>query len=362
MAKKSVQSGVKELTANRRILDYLIRHGVFIERYKTSLANSILAMFNDSVAVDIEKQVIKNFGRGTVTEEKVVALAKELSFVRDAYKVMADKTHSELGKLAISEGTWHKTILQDSVPVQIDFKVPPPATLKALASETYVRGKFVKNWFVDMGAQTRDQVVSQINIGMVEGQGIEDITRRIIGTKAANYSDGILEASRRNIDVLVRTSVSSINSNVRKTMYTENDDIIKRETWDATLDMRTCQACMALDRQEFEIGLGPQTPLHWNCRCVRLPVLKSWKELGIDLQEAPAGTRASMDGQVPESVNYGRWLKGQDSETQDEILGPGKAALFRRGTVSIDRFIDSRNRPLTLGQLERLESKLKKAG
>jgi len=68
-----------------------------------------------------------------------------------------------------------------------------------------------------------------------------------------------------------------------------------------------------------------------------------------------------MDGQVPESQTYAEWLGNCNNKVQDEILGPGKAQLFRRGVVPMDRFIDARNKPLTLTQLERLETKLKKA-
>ena len=41
--------------------------------------------------------------------------------------------------------------------------------------------------------------------------------------------------------------------------------------------------------------------LHWRCRSGQVPVLKSHKELGIDIPEilVDGQTRASMDGQVP---------------------------------------------------------------
>jgi hypothetical protein len=57
-------------------------------------------------------------------------------------------------------------------------------------------------------------------------------------------------------------------------------------------------------------------------------VVKSWKELGIDIAEMDASTRASMDGQVPEDTKYGDWLKRQSKARQDEVLGPVRAKLF----------------------------------
>lgn len=347
--------------ANRRIMDLLLRHGVFVERYKTGLVNDIMKFFNGKVEPDIVRILAKNAGKGTITESKVKAMAADLKTLNAAYTIMSGTAQKSLLAFGISEADWARSMLAASVPVKIDFALPSPKQIEAVVSKSYIRGKLVKDWFNDLSASVRDKVTTQINIGMVEGEGIEQITRRIIGTQAASYTDGILTAERRNIEAVVRTSASGINNNVRKELYQANNDIIKGVQWVATLDDRTCEICMALDGKVNELDSMQSPPAHWNCRCVATPVLKSWKELGIDLKEAPAGTRASMDGQVPESLTYGRWLKGQDATTQDEILGIGKAQLFRRGVVPIDRFIDARNRPLTLGQLERLESKLSKA-
>jgi len=344
---------------NKRLLDLFIRHGVFIERYKTSQVNKIIAMFNDDVLPDIERLLYKHLGRETITAAYVKALSLDLRILTGAYTLMNDKFGAELVKLAISDADWLAAVVRNTVPISIDFTLPSPAQLKALASKTYVRGKLVKDWFANLEATTRDKIVRQVNIGMVEGQNVDQIVRRIKGTQAANYSDGILNASRHELQNVVGTSISSINSAVTKDTYAANSDIIKGEFWNATLDSSTCEACAALDGQEFELGEGPQPPLHWGpCRCRRLPIIKSWKELGINLKEAPEGTRASMDGQVPASTTYGGWLRGQSIETQNEVLGVGKAQIFRRGEVPINRFIDARNRPLTLGQLVKLETQL----
>lgn len=78
--------------------------------------------------------------------------------------------------------------------------------------------------------------------------------------------------------------------------------------------------------------------------------------MGIDVDEAPPGTRASMDGQVPETMSYQSWLSSQPAAVQDEALGPTRAALFRDGDLTVDRFTDSRGNALTLDQLEKRET------
>ncbi len=148
--------------------------------------------------------------------------------------------------------------------------------------------------------------------------------------------------------------MNHISSQAREITFAGNEDIIKGVQWVSTLDARTTEICMSLDGQVFSIGEGPRPPAHVGCRSSIIPVLKSWKELGINLKEAPPGTRASMDGQVADTVTYPDWLKDQPASVQDEALGPARAELFRDG-VPIERFVDDRFNPLTLDQIKTRE-------
>ena len=137
--------------------------------------------------------------------------------------------------------------------------------------------------------------------------------------------------------------------------FEENEDVIKGVQWIATLDERTTDICAGLDAEIFPINSGPRPPAHFRCRSTVVPVLKSWKEMGIKLKEAPEGTRTSMDGQVSRKITYGDWLKNQPKDVQNEVLGVKKAELFRTGKVDIKRFTDDKHRPLTLKEISRRE-------
>ena len=86
-----------------------------------------------------------------------------------------------------------------------------------------------------------------------------------------------------------------------------------------------------------------------------MPVVKSWKELGIDLPESAKSTRAAYDGQVPENLTYGEWLKGKSAEFQDGVLGKTKGKLFRAG-MPIDRFVNRTGDVLTLDELRKKDA------
>lgn len=98
--------------------------------------------------------------------------------------------------------------------------------------------------------------------------------------------------------------------------------------------------------------------LHWRCRSGRTPVLKSHKELGIDVPEIviEGKTRASMDGQVAAETTYADWLKKQSAARQDEVLGPTRGRLMREGKLSLDDMYSARGKPLTLDELRKKDA------
>ena len=177
-----------------------------------------------------------------------------------------------------------------------------------------------------------------------------------MGTNALQYKDGVQEVSRRGAEAMVRTSVNHTVNVARTDTYGANSDVIKGIQWVATLDSRTTMICASRDGQVYPIDSGPRPPAHINCRSSTAPVLKSWKEMGISLSEAPEGTRASMDGQVAVSTTYQSWLEGKSAAFQDDILGPTKGKLFRDGGLTLDKFVDRNGAEYTLDELRRREA------
>ncbi len=57
-----------------------------------------------------------------------------------------------------------------------------------------------------------------------------------------------------------------------------------------------------------------------------------------------------MNGEVPASLKYQDWLKTQTPAFQNEVLGKGKAELFRRG-VPVERFVDKHLKVKSIGQI-----------
>jgi hypothetical protein len=63
------------------------------------------------------------------------------------------------------------------------------------------------------------------------------------------------------------------------------------------------------------------------------------------------GTRASMGGPVSRKLTYEAWFEGLGAAKQEDILGPGRYALWKKDGLSFREMVDMRGRPLTLDEL-----------
>ena len=107
-----------------------------------------------------------------------------------------------------------------------------------------------------------------------------------------------------------------------------------------------------LDSKIFGVSEPRRTPpIHPNERSIVVPVLKSYRELGVDIDELPAGNRASMDGAVPQYTTWRDVLAKADDKRLTAILGPTRAGLYRGG-MSVDAMVKD-GKVLTLKELKR---------
>jgi hypothetical protein len=213
-----------------------------------------------------------------------------------------------------------------------------PAQVYAAALARPFQGGLLKDWAASVDANRMTAVRNAIRVGFVQGQTTDQIVRRIRGTKALGYSDGILEGSRKGLASIVRTALSHTAATAREEVYAANGDIIKAVGWLSVLDGRTTPQCIIRDGKRYTADashkpIGHAIPwlqgpgrLHFCCRSTDIPITASFKELGIDVADLPPAQRASMDGAVPAETTYGEWLMKQSAARQDEILGPARQA------------------------------------
>jgi len=346
-------------TINEKLQDRVISHMLFLERVKTQKANEIIDKLDNDILPDaldrIEQRVEQGLSQTGTT--RIQGLAATIGSVTGRIKQETLQTlQDDLRSLASDESNWQIGAIRETLDADIDLASPAPETLAAVVNDRPFDGFTLQQWFDKLDTSTQDNLVGAVQRGVAQGETTDQIMRRIRGTQATGFTDGVLRTTRNQAETVTRSAVQHVSNQARSELFRANDDVVKKVQWNATLDTRTCPVCMSLDGQTFPVDQGKRPPIHANCRCSVTPVLKSFRELGIDKDEIPESTRASMNGQVPESQTFGQWLKKQPNETVDEALGPKRAKLFREGNLDVKEFVNRRDQTLTLDQLRQKEA------
>jgi SPP1 gp7 family putative phage head morphogenesis protein len=348
-------------SVNEALRDRAIEHAILIQRYGTGLADKIVRLLNTADADILAKlasrlAAIEERGLdiGPKTNARLQAMLDEVRALNGAiYSQLHDELSGELTEFSTNEAGFQKAALDSSLAVSLETKLPSAARLRAIVEETPMEGRLLKSWTDGMEQGRIDRISAAIRQGMLQGENTDKIVARIRGTKAARYSDGVLDISRRSAQSIVRTSVTHVSNVAAQHTWKANEHLVKGWQFVSTLDSRTTITCASLSGQVFSIGEGPIPPRHIRCRSITVAVTKSFRELDLDRDEYPAGTRASMDGQVAGDTTFSDWLSKKGQATQDSILGTTRADLFRSGKLDLQQFIKNDGTVLTLDQLKK---------
>jgi SPP1 gp7 family putative phage head morphogenesis protein len=354
-------------SANEIIRDLELRHHVGVQRIGSANLKAMLKLLADADK-DIV-QIIRDREVGQMaafTTDRYRGMLGAIRSIIDAARVaMGERLSSRLRALAAYESQFQRELLNHAVGVRLETVTPPLSVLEALVTQKPFDGFTLPEWMEKLSASKYDAVKGAIQRGMVEGKTTDQIVRDIRGTKSQNFKDGIIKRGQTSVERLVRTATNHVSNSSREEFFKRNKNIVKGMQWVATLDTRTCKRCAALDGKVYPIGAKkkPGMPLHINCRCTWTPVTKSFAELGFKVEEFDAGQRQAMDGLVSETETYNTWLRRQSAAVQDEALGKTRGALFRRGGLSVDRFVDVKGHEIPLDELSRIEAHaFRKAG
>ena len=351
-------------TANEELQDRAIAHAVALERYSNNVVRRIIALLNrtDARLASELVTVMDNLGSGSFSQTRLESLlgsVRELN--KAAYESIKKELTEELKDFAAYEASWQEMTLKDAVPATVSIASVSADQVYAAAMARPFQGVLLRGALDEVNANTAKRIRQTIAQGIVEGRNTDQIIRDIRGTRANKYADGLLQRSRTDVEAIVRTAISHTAGVAQDAVISRNADIIQGVRWSSTLDTRTSEICRIRDGKLYEpeshkpIGhsypwlAGPGRS-HWRCRSASVPVLKGWKELGLDPNIAD--TRASMDGQVPVETSYADWLKKQSKARQIEVLGVERVKLLDKGGLSMADLYSQKGQYLTLEELK----------
>lgn len=341
------------------LVDTLLRHQVFLQRLSASERDAFLPFLKE-----IDRELRQRLGGQELTQysrerfEKLLAAVDAM--IDEIMNRFQGRLFSELDDIAKNEAAFSARAIGNA----LDFEAVVPAVSQIRAAvlrnplsikDAPLLRPFVRDW----SAAERKAIGGAIRRGVFMGQTNAQIVQAIRGTKAARYTDGLLQVTQRHAATVVHTAIQHASSQARHATMLENAEVIKGVQWVSTLDSRTCQVCRSLDRRTFATDKGPRPPIHPSCRCTYIFVLDD----EFAALNKWTGTRASAGAkggqQVAGDLSYYEWLKRQPRAFVMQALGPSRGKLFLDGGISAERFaamqLDRQWLPLTLAEMRKLE-------
>lgn len=320
-------------TPAERIVDEAVLHRVALGRHSTAVVRKVLAQLNRTEASIIARIArADNEGRDPVRLEGLLDEVRALQ--ADGWLVLRTRLGDDLNELADAERLFAERMVRfgaREAGVTLATNAPTTAQVVAAVNARPFSGRFLRDWLDTAEEGSKRRVREVLRQGFIEGRSTADLVREIRGTRANQYRDGILEINRRGAEAMVRTAMTHTAAVASRTTYEAMG--VAKATFIAVLDSRTTLQCAGLNGRTFPLDKFPFPPRHVNCRSTLAPVVE-----GLE----PVPVRS-----------YAEWLRSQPDSVQDDILGPTRAALFRSGGLTVDRFTDSAGRVLTLEQLRR---------
>lgn len=327
---KSFNDLIAELEVARCLLHERIKNGL----------NRKVAKFYDEMIADLQAQILrkKNITRNLAKTIEDLKAALSTPDFSDEFQAVAQdevKHLREYNKLA------GFTLFSHAL---------PQSAVDSLINTTLLEGATVNAWNRGLNIDQKARLEREIRLGVSLGE-----TNELLAARVARA----LGKSKRDAASIAVTAAGAIVSAVRQKFFEANADVIKAYKYQATLDTRTSALCRAYDGLMWDTNYEPighsypfrqpRINTHFNCRSTIIPVIKGADEL----KNVPPATRSSMNGYVPQDINFNDWLKTQPKDVIEKTLGAGRAELFLQGKITMRDLITQQGRELNLTQLKK---------
>lgn len=294
----------------------------------------------DEIAPDLTATLLEMLVSGDrVTRTQLLRstrLRKALAVVADQLDTLADQAGVRIvGDLAQVIETAGAT--QASV---IDSQLPPDTDLvnvdtwsrvddRQISSIVKRTTEQITSLTKPLGAEAYDVVRRELIRGVASGSNPKATAARIIKrTEKVGFNGGLNRAL-----VIARTETLDAHRAAAALSQGAHADVLGGWSWLAKLDARTCPSCWAQHGSVHPLDeAGPND--HQCGRCARMPLTKSWADLGLDIVEPPS--------LLPDGPSL---FEALPSTEQLQILGPGRYDAWVRGQFPMDQWSVRRTTP-----------------
>lgn len=337
------------------LADKIISHQLYLSRFTAGEQKKIFQLLS-AMQKELKTKLLNGFT--DYSKRRMLKLLNECTMViNEYYKEM----QSKINYAAVAETELQAT-QKVFAAIGVEASIPTSAVMKALVSNVLIEGSPAAAWWSKQAADTAFRFASQVRQGVAQNETVAQIVTRIVGSKKYG-TPGIMDISRRNAYSLVHTSIQQVSNDARMATFQENADILEGIEQVSTLDSHTTAICMAYSGQQWDMEYNPINgsslpynggcPRHYNCRSVIVPLLIPLSKIaGVKLPAKPEGTRASDLGQIKESTTFDAFLKRHDDAYLNDMLGKGRADMYRAGKITLQDLVSGQGRELTLTELK----------
>jgi len=258
--------------------------------------------------------------------ERLTVLQRQVEGELSKFAQYAERAIRDEQKMAVDAAIENsRKLMQVSVPdgVSVSFHRLPKEAFKNLIGFMQ-DGSPLKGILDDLPGEAGRLVADGLQTGLLLGWNPSRTASHIRKGLGGN----LVRALR-----IARTETMRSYREANREVYWANRYILKGWRWASARNERTCAMCWAMDGTVH--GLDEQLEEHICGRCTMVPLTKSWRELGFDMDE--------VESQVPET---GIEAFGQLFDTEQlKVLGPAKYAAWKEGRFNLNDLVGRKYDP-----------------
>ena len=323
------------------LADIAISRSLVLQRYANGLSKQVADHYTAMID-DIQTTILKSGNISNRLRQTIKDIKEQLS---------VPNFDNDLKELAQAEVNYTQKAYNSVIGIDLFKNIPPESAMSAILNTSLIEGATISAWLKDLEASQAFDVERAVKLGMTLGETNAQLANRLKST---------MELSMRNAQSIVITATSAVANKARMDFYSANDEVLKGYQSLTVLDGKTSDICISYSGSKYDINFKPignskpyrPTPRHFRCRSTHIPILKTWKELGIDEDELPTGTQSSDAGYLPQDYTFNDFLKTKTKEYQNDVLGVGKAQLWRDGKITLSQLVNQQGRSLSLRELK----------
>ena len=345
------------MSANEYLIDASTRHQIMLQRLSGGSFNKLKPLL-EKLQKDIRARLAEN--PTDFQMNRLTALMSDIQALFDAANSEVSKQlNLDLEEFIPYETDFQYRMLGNAVTTELTL----PAIEQVVAAVTTAKAELISGGvtkrltiaeMVETLGTKPATIENKIRSGVIEGKSVDQMVRDIM--RVAN------QAHKRDVRTVVRTAFNLAGSEARRAVNAANSDVLIGERLIVTLDKRTSVTCYGLSVKNiiYKIGEGPQPPLHYGCRSLRVGVVDPrYAVPGIKGLKSARGD--SGVEKIDTDVTFDQFLKNQSVDFQKEFFykfsgGKYKYEAWKAGKISGADFVDGKGAEIDLSYLKSLDS------